>query len=185
MSRSPWGRCVTLVVALLAALGPSRAFAQSTASISGVVKDTAGSVLPGVSVTIKNEASGATQEVLTDGTGPVSGQRPRRWLLHGQRGADRVQGRGGERCSRRARTARDDPADARDRQSRRDGQRGQQLGVDQHPDGDGRGDAERRPAHPDADADAQRAERRHVPARRQHDRHQPRLDDQWPARRRS
>ncbi len=69
MSRSPWGRCVTLVVALLAALGPSRAFAQSTASISGVVKDTAGSVLPGVSVTIKNEASGATQEVLTDGTG--------------------------------------------------------------------------------------------------------------------
>src|SRR4029453_901074 len=35
----------------------------------GVVKDTAGSVMPGVTVTVKNDASGATQEVLTDGTG--------------------------------------------------------------------------------------------------------------------
>ena len=45
----------------------------------------------------------------------------------------------------------------------------------------GRGDAERRSAQPHADADAQRAERGHVPARHQHHGHQPRLDDQRPA----
>ena len=43
-------------------------------------------------------------------------------------------------------------------------------------------DAERRPAQPHADGDAQRAERGDVPARRQHRRRQPRLDDQRPAR---
>ena len=57
----------------------------------------------------------------------------------------------------------------------------EQLGTDQHADGDGLVDAERRSAQPDADADAQRAERGHVPAGRQHARHQPRLDDQRPA----
>jgi hypothetical protein len=69
MSRSPWGTCVAGIVTLLFALGPSGVFAQSTASISGVVKDTAGSVMPGVSVTVKDDASGATQDVLTDGLG--------------------------------------------------------------------------------------------------------------------
>jgi Carboxypeptidase regulatory-like domain len=68
MSRWPWGKCVTVLVALLA-LGPSGVFAQSTASISGVVKDIGGAVLPGVSVAVKNDASGTAQEVLTDATG--------------------------------------------------------------------------------------------------------------------
>ena len=57
------------ILALLFVLGPSAAFAQSTASISGVVKDTAGAVMPGVSVTVKNDASGAAQDVLTDAEG--------------------------------------------------------------------------------------------------------------------
>ena len=48
---------------------PIGADAQSTASISGVVKDTAGSVLPGVTVVIKNDTSGASQEVTTDAEG--------------------------------------------------------------------------------------------------------------------
>ena len=69
MSRWSWGRCVSVLVALLAALGPSGVFAQSTASISGVVKDIGGAVLPGVSVSVKNDASGAAQEILTDATG--------------------------------------------------------------------------------------------------------------------
>jgi Carboxypeptidase regulatory-like domain len=69
MSRSPWGTCVAVIVTSLFALGPSGVLAQSTASISGAVKDTAGSVMPGVTVTVKNDASGATQEVLTDGLG--------------------------------------------------------------------------------------------------------------------
>ena len=57
------------VVTLFCALGPAVARAQSTASISGVVKDTAGAVMPGVSVTVKNEGSGTAQDVLTDGEG--------------------------------------------------------------------------------------------------------------------
>lgn len=68
MWRSAWSRAVA-VIAVLCTLGSSGVFAQSTASISGVVKDADGSVLPGVSVTVKNDASGAAQEVLTDGTG--------------------------------------------------------------------------------------------------------------------
>jgi len=60
---------VALVVALFAVLVPLRSFAQSTASISGVVKDTAGSVLPGVTVVIKNDASGLSQELTSDGEG--------------------------------------------------------------------------------------------------------------------
>jgi hypothetical protein len=58
-----------VLVALLAALGPSGVLAQSTASISGVVKDIGGAVLPGVSVSVKNDGSGAAQEVLTDAAG--------------------------------------------------------------------------------------------------------------------
>ncbi len=69
MLRLVRGGSTSALVALLIVLGPSRAFAQSTASISGVVKDTAGAVMPGVSVIVKNNASGAAQDVLTDGEG--------------------------------------------------------------------------------------------------------------------
>ena len=55
MLRSAWSRCLAVIVTLLGVLGPSGAFAQSTASIAGVVKDTQGSILPGVSVSVKNE----------------------------------------------------------------------------------------------------------------------------------
>ena len=51
------------------ALAPAGVFAQSSASISGVVKDTAGAVLPGVSVTVKNDTTAAAQEVTTDASG--------------------------------------------------------------------------------------------------------------------
>jgi Carboxypeptidase regulatory-like domain/TonB dependent receptor-like, beta-barrel len=68
--RATLGRKLALiVVVLVTALVPRVADAQSTASISGVVKDSEGSVLPGVSVTIKNDTSGASQEVTTDAEG--------------------------------------------------------------------------------------------------------------------
>ncbi|MEO7270696.1 MAG: TonB-dependent receptor [Vicinamibacterales bacterium] len=57
------------LAALLLALAPAGVSAQSNASISGVVKDTAGAVLPGVSVTVKNDTTAATQEVVTDASG--------------------------------------------------------------------------------------------------------------------
>ena len=69
MSRLSWCRNVCLIAALVTTLVPIGAFAQSTASISGVVKDTEGSVLPGVTVVIKNETTGTSQEVTTDGEG--------------------------------------------------------------------------------------------------------------------
>jgi hypothetical protein len=69
MLRSTWCRGRVLTVALFTALVPFGAYAQSSASISGVVKDTAGAVLPGVSVTVRNDTTGVAQEVVTDATG--------------------------------------------------------------------------------------------------------------------
>ena len=62
-------RVIAFTITLFTVWDPSGAYAQSTASISGVVKDTDGSVMPGVSVVIKNDSSGASQEVTTDAAG--------------------------------------------------------------------------------------------------------------------
>ncbi len=69
MLRSAWCARTALVVALFVMSVPMGADAQSTASISGVVKDTDGSVLPGVTVVVRDDASGVAQEVTTDGEG--------------------------------------------------------------------------------------------------------------------
>ena len=45
------------------------AWAQTGASLSGVVTDQSGAALPGVAVTIKNDGTGATVAVVTDGGG--------------------------------------------------------------------------------------------------------------------
>src|SRR5437660_3909432 len=63
-----FGIFVTAIVALIA-LGPCLLFAQtSTATILGVVKDTSGALVLGVSITIKHTESGLTRTV-------VSGER--------------------------------------------------------------------------------------------------------------
>ena len=69
MSRSAWRRTPAYIVALFALSVPATIHAQATASISGVVKDTAGSVLPGVTVIVKSDTSGTSQELTTDGEG--------------------------------------------------------------------------------------------------------------------
>jgi hypothetical protein len=74
MLRSTWCRGSVFIVALFTALVPLGVYAQSTASISGVVKDTAGAVLPGVSVTIKNDTTGVAQEVVSDVMGNYQAQ---------------------------------------------------------------------------------------------------------------
>ena len=58
MSRAAWCGRTALIVCLFVTGVPIGTDAQSTASISGVVKDTDGAVLPGVSVVIKNDSSG-------------------------------------------------------------------------------------------------------------------------------
>jgi hypothetical protein len=67
MSRVTWCRRLVLLITVLAAVSvPVHTIAQASASISGVVKDSEGSLLPGVSVTVKNDTSGVQQEVTTD-----------------------------------------------------------------------------------------------------------------------
>ena len=181
MPRSAWCARIALIVFLLMMLVPDRASAQSAASISGVVKDTDGAVMPGVSVVIKNDASGASQEVTTDAEGRYQVTALGAGSVHRIGDAVGLQGRHLEEHPPRARSAGLYPAHARDWPARRDGRGHEQLGAHQHRERDRRGDAELRPAHPHADGDPQRAERGRIPARRQHDRDQPRLDHQRPA----
>ena len=59
--------CVALVVAVLPM---ASAEAQvSTFDLSGTVKDDQGGVLPGVTVTVRNEETGLTRTVVTDQVG--------------------------------------------------------------------------------------------------------------------
>ena len=64
------GLCVSLVyLAACLVVGSAPVFAQSTASVSGVVRDSAGGVIPGATVIVKNETTGATQESVSDQAG--------------------------------------------------------------------------------------------------------------------
>ena len=60
-----------LLAALVGLLGvPATAFAQADrATVSGVVKDSAGAVLPGATVTVTNTATDVAQEQVTSATG--------------------------------------------------------------------------------------------------------------------
>src|SRR6186997_1790883 len=66
MLRCKWHGCLALLLILSAA---SIASAQATGSISGVVKDSDGGVVPGATVTVKNEATGTEQKILTNTKG--------------------------------------------------------------------------------------------------------------------
>ncbi len=59
----------TLPAALWLAMGAFPAWAQTGASLSGVVTDQTGAAVPGVSVTIRNADTGATRTSATDGGG--------------------------------------------------------------------------------------------------------------------
>src|SRR5213594_933950 len=64
-----FGRFVTAIV-VLATLPTCLVFAQtSTATILGVVKDTTGALIPGVSITIKHTDTGQTRTVISSETG--------------------------------------------------------------------------------------------------------------------
>src|SRR4029453_10818840 len=63
---------VSLLVGLLYALTCTVAWAQSTAQISGTVKDSTGAVLPGVEVTATQTDTGLTRNVVTNETGLYS-----------------------------------------------------------------------------------------------------------------
>lgn len=56
-------------LALLVVLAAGAAFAQDAGSIRGTVTDTTGAVVPGATVTLQNEATRFTRNVVTDGAG--------------------------------------------------------------------------------------------------------------------
>lgn len=58
-----------LLAALVLACSSTLAFAQGAASISGVVKDSAGGVIPGATVVVKDNTTGNTFETVTTSTG--------------------------------------------------------------------------------------------------------------------
>src|SRR5215470_19681025 len=65
------GRVGTTIVALIA-LGTCLAFAQTsaaTATILGVVKDTTGALIPGVSITVKHTETGLTRTAISSEIG--------------------------------------------------------------------------------------------------------------------
>jgi hypothetical protein len=66
MSRSTWCGCIALIIVLASVAG---AHAQSTASVSGTVKDASGGVMPGVTVTVKDDATSRAQESVTTAEG--------------------------------------------------------------------------------------------------------------------
>ncbi|HKX33019.1 MAG TPA: TonB-dependent receptor [Blastocatellia bacterium] len=63
--RKAWAAVISMWL-----LGAAAAFGQTaTSTLSGTVRDEAGGVIPGVNLTIKNRATGATRSLKTDGEG--------------------------------------------------------------------------------------------------------------------
>ena len=113
---------------------------------------------------------------------PLLGARARRRRLLGDRLARRLQDGGDQRSQGLDRAAAVRQDHARGGQPRGDDRRPQQQRHRQHADGDDLVDAQRRSDQQAADADAQRPQRRDVPARREYRRHQPRFELQRAAR---
>src|SRR2546430_2767470 len=64
-----------LLTVTLAGLASSLAFAQGSstkATLTGVVQDATGGVVPGATVVVKNVATGVTNETVSNGTGNFS-----------------------------------------------------------------------------------------------------------------
>ena len=68
-SRRVFVPLILTLFAVFSVFSPAEATAQSAASISGVVKDSGGGVLPGATVTVKSVATGQTTQVVTNSDG--------------------------------------------------------------------------------------------------------------------
>src|SRR5688572_17999174 len=62
-------RVFMLSAVLLAGLIPATAVAQTAAAVGGVVRDSSGGAIPGATIRVINEATGAAQEAVTDAEG--------------------------------------------------------------------------------------------------------------------
>ena len=65
-----WTRVPLLLGVLTLSLSPPSSFAQvTTADVVGTVSDSSGGLLPGVTITARNDATGNTETVTTDAGG--------------------------------------------------------------------------------------------------------------------
>ena len=84
-------RFASIALALFV-LAPAAVYAQ--ASIAGVVKDTSGAVLPGVTIEASSDVLiEKTRSAVTDWGRPIQDHRPAAWNLHGDFHLDRFQHR--------------------------------------------------------------------------------------------
>jgi hypothetical protein len=60
---------LTLALCLLALLAPERLRAQTATSVTGVVTDSSGAIIPGVTVVLSNPSTGVKFQVKTDSAG--------------------------------------------------------------------------------------------------------------------
>ena len=65
-----WTQAQLILGVLTLSLWPASAFAQvTTADVVGTVSDSSGGLLPGVTITARNDATGNTETVTTDSGG--------------------------------------------------------------------------------------------------------------------
>ncbi len=81
---------VVVLCLLWLAMGAFPAWAQTGASLSGVVTDQTGAALPGVAVTIRNVDTGANAHDRNRRRGALSGVRPASGALRDSSGKTRV-----------------------------------------------------------------------------------------------
>ena len=62
-------RVLTFVAVVFAALLPAAGQAQTGGTVTGVVRDSLGGAIPGATVRVINETTGAAQEAISDGEG--------------------------------------------------------------------------------------------------------------------
>ena len=62
-------RRVLMFAVLFAALTPAAGLAQTGGTVAGLVRDSLGGAIPGATVRVVNEATGAAQETVSDGEG--------------------------------------------------------------------------------------------------------------------
>jgi hypothetical protein len=60
---------VLLVAFLLFAAGPIAVAQSTTSTLSGVIRDSSGAVIPGAMISVRNISTGATRETTTDEEG--------------------------------------------------------------------------------------------------------------------
>ena len=154
---------------------------SANSSLAGVVVDTAGGVVPGATITVKNNATASTFETVSNSTGAFSIPVLDPGHVHRDRRARRLQDRGHQRRPPAGGDAREHPGSARSRQPQRDGR--SQRRHRARPDAVVHGvvDDHDRADHEPAARLAQRAQLRRVPARSRNVRRPAGLDDQRPA----